>query len=137
MKKWTSPLNWILQIQINQSTKFQLKLTILMFKTKLPKKGISSLKQIKWTSPLISPYFNEQLIFGLHLPKKSLSVKNGKSEHHHWIEFCKFKLIKVPNLSLNWQFWCLGLWLKNCLKRILSVFQTKLTSPLNSAYIAF
>ena len=37
---------WILHIRINISTKFQLKLTILIFWTNLPKKGISGSRKI-------------------------------------------------------------------------------------------
>ena len=29
------------------------------------------------------------------------------------IEFCKFELVMVPNISLNWQFWIFGLNLPN------------------------
>ena len=47
------------------------------------------------------------------------------------IEFCMFKLVKVPNLSLYWQFWIFG---PNLLKKgISSQEQKKWTSPLNSA----
>ena len=40
------------------SAKFQLKLTFLIFWTKFAKKGISSWKQEKWTSPWNSAYLN-------------------------------------------------------------------------------
>ena len=41
--------HWIPLIQISLGTKFQLKLTILIFWPDLPKKGFSGLKQKKWT----------------------------------------------------------------------------------------
>ena len=71
--------HWILHIRINQSTTFQIKLTILIlwfpiskkkkknfilnlqfcfFGPNLPKKDICSLNKIKWTPPLNSTYSN-------------------------------------------------------------------------------
>ena len=47
------------------------------------------------------------------------------------IKFCIFKLILVPNFSLNWQFWFFG---PNLLKKsISSTKQKKWTPPLNSS----
>ena len=49
------------------------------------------------------------------------------------IEFCKFKLVQVPNFSLNWQFGIFGPNLPQ--NSIYAQKQKKLTSLLNSAYI--
>ena len=64
--------HWILLIQISLGTKFQLKLTILIFWTKFAQKGYFQSKTEKVNSTT---------------------------------EFCIFKLVLVPNFSLNWQFW--------------------------------
>ena len=48
----------ISHIQISLSTKFQLKLTILLFWTKFTQKGYFRLKTEKWTSPLYCAYSN-------------------------------------------------------------------------------
>ena len=47
------------------------------------------------------------------------------------IEFCIFKLVLVPNFSLNWQFWFF-FYTKFVPKSISSPKQKKWTSPLNS-----
>ena len=48
------------------------------------------------------------------------------------VDFCIYKLVQVPNLSLNWQLWVFG---SNLLKKGISGFkQKKWKSPLNSAY---
>ena len=49
---------WVLDIRISWGTKFQLKLTILSFWTKLAWKGCSPSKTEKWTVPLNSEYSN-------------------------------------------------------------------------------
>ena len=48
------------------------------------------------------------------------------------IEFCVFKLVYVPNFSLNWQFWFCGPSLSE--KGVFGLKQKERTSPLNSAY---
>ena len=47
-------------------------------------------------------------------------------------EFYIFKLVLIPNFSLNWLFWFTGLNLSQ--KGISSLNQKKWTAPLNSAY---
>ena len=104
--------HWIPHIQISFGTKFQLKLTILIFFwPDLPKKGVSGLKQKKWTPHIfyIIVYIqtglarnfssNWQFRFVVpNLPKKVFGVKNRKSEHHPgilhiWISLAtKFQL---------------------------------------------
>ena len=44
--RFNKPCHWILHVQISLGIEFQFKRIILTFWTKLPKKGISSLKQI-------------------------------------------------------------------------------------------
>ena len=122
-------LHWILNIQISWSTKFQFKLTILIYWTKFAKKEHFGWKQRKWTSPLSSACSLTISIFGTKFPQK----------WHFWLkiekvnitmEFCIFKLVKVPNFSLNWKFW---LSRPNLHKtRISSWNWKKQTSPLNS-----
>ena len=90
--------HWIPLIQISLGTKFQLKLTILIFWPDLPKKGFSGLKQKKWTPHIFYIILHIQIslvrnfssnwqfwFFGPNLPKKVFPVKNRKSEHHHGI----------------------------------------------------
>ena len=48
----------ILHIRNSLGTKFQLKLKILIFRTKFAQKGIPSLNQVKPPSPLNSAYSN-------------------------------------------------------------------------------
>ena len=66
------------------------------FGPNLPKKDISSLKQVKWTPPLNFAYSNYSLYqtslwannFGFLdqiYPRRVFVVKNRKCEHHHWI----------------------------------------------------
>ena len=90
---------WISLIQISLGTKFQLKLTIMIFFDQIyPKKGFPDLKQKKWTphiSYIILPTqiglmrnFSSNwqfLFFESNLHKKVSPVENRKSEHHHGI----------------------------------------------------
>ena len=88
---------WILDFRNSLDTKFQLKLTILIFWTKFAKKGYFQSKAEKLNitiefcifelvqEPNFSAstdifYFLDQVC-----PKRVFSVKNGKSKHHHWI----------------------------------------------------
>ena len=79
--------HWILLIQISLGTKFQLKLTILIFWPDLPKKGFSGLKQKKWTPHIFYIILHIQislvqnfsrnwqfLFFGSNLHKKIFPV---------------------------------------------------------------
>ena len=95
---------WILlHIGISLSTKFLLKLKILIFLTKFVQKGISGQKRKKWISPLYSAYSNyseyqislwtnnfefcDQICL-----KRVFSVENEKSKHHHWILHTRISL---------------------------------------------
>ena len=81
--------HWIPLIQISLGTKFQLKLTILIFWPDLPKKGFSGLKQKKWRPHIFYIILHIQisllrnfssnwrfLFFGSNLHKKVYPVKN-------------------------------------------------------------
>ena len=102
--------HWILHIQINLSTKFQLKLTILNFWTInfwiIPIKGMSNHKQNKtkkWKSPSNSTYSNKSWFqisasinnfdFSKQFSQtKILLKKNRKNQHHHWTLHIRFSL---------------------------------------------
>ena len=128
--------NWILHIQISLSTKFQLKLTILIFRPNLPKKGICGRKQKKkWISPLNCAYFNQSyfnlnrrfwFFFDQICPKRIFPVENRKSEHHHWIQHICINLGKVSAET----FFGPSLHKKSIFDRK----QKKWTSTLNCAY---
>ena len=98
-------LRWILHIKISLRTKFQLKLTILIFSPDLPKMRFSGLKQKKWTlifhiilhiqislSRNISSNW-QFWFFGPNLPKKVFLVKTRNSEHHYWIPHILINLV--------------------------------------------
>ena len=85
-------------IKTRLGTKFQLKLTILIFLTRIAQKGFSGLKQKKWAPHIfyIILHIHISLVqnfssnwqfwfFGPNLPKKVFPVENRKSEHHHGI----------------------------------------------------
>ena len=91
-KKWTSPANSA------YSTKFQIKLTILIFWDNFSQKDVSSLKQKKRGSPLnftfwisLANTFQWKLTvfffsFFIYIFSESLlPVENRKSKYHHWI----------------------------------------------------
>ena len=127
---------WILGIRIRPVTKFQNKLTILSFGSNFPRKGISSIKRIKWAMSLNPPCSNYSRNFsinglfwlvGLCLPKKGNSNKKRKKNG-----FCIFELAQVPNFKINWKVWIFGHNLPK--KDISSLKQIKWTLPLNSAY---
>ena len=82
---------------------FSLNWQVWLFGPNLPKKGVSRLKQKKWTVPLNSAYSNlfryqiSALIDNFDFldqvyPKGVISVKKGKSEHHHWILHIRISL---------------------------------------------
>ena len=98
VKNRKSEHHWIPLIQISLGTKFQLRLTILIFWPDLPKKGFSGLKQKKWTPHIFYIILHIQIslvrnfssnwqfwFFGPNLPKKVFPGKNWKSEPRHWI----------------------------------------------------
>ena len=106
--------HWIPHIQISLGTKFQLKLTILIFWPDLPKKGFSGLKQKKWTPHILYIILHIQIslvrnfssnwqfwFFGPNLPKKVFPVKNWKSEHHHSIPHIQISLGTKFQLKLT------------------------------------
>ena len=113
-------------IQISLGTKFQLKLTILIFWPDLPKKGFSGLKQKKWTRCIFYIILHIQIglvrkfssnwqfwFFGPNLPKKVFPAKNWKREHHHWIPHIQISLGTKFQLKLI----ILSFWTKFTQKR--------------------
>ena len=75
----------------------------LLFGPHCPKQAISGQKQKKWTSPLNSAYLNHfkyrvsRWIDNFNFmdqicPKYVFSIKDRKSEHHHWILHTRFSL---------------------------------------------
>ena len=108
--------HWVPLIQISLGTKFQLKLTILIFWPDLPKKGFSGLKQKKWRPHIfyIIPHIQISLVrnfssnwqilfFGSNLQKKVFPVKKWKKCHHHWIPQIQISLL-IPSFGFNSQF---------------------------------
>ena len=102
----------ILHVWISLSTNFWLKLTIAIFWTKFAKKGSSF--QSKQTHHWIL-HIRISLCIKFHFKQTTLSFwTRFAQERYLWskteklniiIEFCLFKLVLVPNFSLNWQFW--------------------------------
>ena len=80
----------ILHIQISLSTKFQLKLTIVIFRTKFAQKGYFQ-SQTEKMSITIELHINFQLRLTVSIildqiyPMKVFLVEKGKGEHHHWV----------------------------------------------------
>ena len=99
---------------ISLGTKCQLKLTILIFWTKSAKKMCFQFQteKVKITTEfyifelVLVPNFNVNCIFWLFvpsLPKRVFTVKNRKSEHHHWILhiwFCLVTKFEIKLISL-------------------------------------
>ena len=88
--------HWILHIWVSPGTKFQLKLTILIFWTKFAQKGYFQSKSEKMNTTIkfcifksvYTPNFSLNWhfkFFWLNLTKKVLPIKNWKIEHHNWI----------------------------------------------------
>ena len=131
-KKWTSPLNFTY-------SKFQVKLTILIFWTKLTEKGYFHNKKEEnenhlwvlyiWIT-LGSKFWFQQIFLNRFPQKMILPVKNRK-KMNVTIEFFIFDLVSVPNFRLNWKFWFFELPLPE--KDILNLTQIKWTPPLKSA----
>ena len=61
------------------------------------------------------------LILRPNLPKKGISGRNHKTEHHHWI--LHIRIHKVSNLSFTWQFCFLN---QICPKRVFTVENGKI-----------
>ena len=104
-----------LHIRISLGTKFQLKLTILIFSTKIAQKGYFQLKTEKGYTTIKFCIIKLVRVPSLTLNFDSLSQIAQKG--YFWsktkklntnIEFCKLKLVSVPNFSVNWQFWIFG-----------------------------
>ena len=126
---------WTLHIRISVSTKFQLKLAILIFWTKFAQKCVSGPKQKKWTHQHWILHIRSSLgtRFQLKLTSLKKKVKMWKTEKmNSAITFCILELVQVRNFSLNWQFWFFGPNLSK--KGISSLKQIKWAPPLNSAY---
>ena len=109
--------HWIPLIQISLGTKFQLKLTILIFWPDLPKKGFSGLKQKKSTPHVfyiillriqisLARNFssNWQLLF-LDQIYTERYFRSKTEKVNIIIKFRLFKLVLVSTFGLNWQFW--------------------------------
>ena len=121
--------HWILHIRISLGIKFHLKLTILIFWTKFAQKECSSQKRKKWTPSLNSAYLsyasyeistesdNFELLHQICL-KRVFTIKNGKSEHHHWILHIRISLSSKLHLKLGFNFWDLIFWTKFAKKAI-------------------
>ena len=124
--------HWILNIQISLGTKFQFKLTILIFLTKFALKGFFQSKMenigisvgIKFQlTPIILFFWTKFAQKGYFL------IKNTKSESHLWIQ--NIGICLVIKFQVKWQFWFFGL---NWPKRSISGLKQKYwTSPLNSS----
>ena len=88
--------HWILHIRDSLGTKFQVKMTVLIFWTKfLPKKSVFVLNHKKSTPPLNAAYgnyswhktsaytnnfnFSDQTSW-----KRVFLIENWKNQHHHW-----------------------------------------------------
>ena len=104
--------HWILHIQITAGTKVQLKLTSLIFWTKFAQKGCFWSQTEKMNSAIEFcicklvevPNFslNRQFWFLDQVwPKRVLPIKNGQSEHHHWILHIRISLGTKFQLKLT------------------------------------
>ena len=133
--------HWILYIQIILGTKFQLKLTILMFWTKFAEKGCFPSKNKKLNTTIDFWIFELVLVlniswngqfwfFGSNLPKKGVSVWTRKSEHLHWILLIRISLGAKFQLKLS----ILIFWPNLPKKGVSRLKQKRWTLPLNSAY---
>ena len=135
VEKWKSEHHyWIPCIWISQGTKFQLKLTVLIFWTKFTRKEFLMKLGEKWTTYefcifQISRYQTSASRIK-YAPKWYFQSKTEKV--NSTTQFCIFKLVLVANFSLIRQFWFCGANLPK--KGISSLNQKKWTPPLNSAY---
>ena len=106
---------WVLHIQISPSTNFQLKLIIEILWTKFAQVGVAifSLKHNRHHHWIL--HIRISLYIKFHFQQTILNFWNKfAQERYLWskteklniiIEFRLFKLVLVPNFSLNWQFW--------------------------------
>ena len=106
--------HWILHIRVILGTRFQLKLTILIFCTKFAQEvEIGKSEQRHWILHIrISPGTNQISAWTDNLfswTKFYLRYFWSETENVNIIiEFCIFELVWVPNFILNKQFWILG-----------------------------
>ena len=110
--------HWISHVQIKVGTKFQLKVTILNFWTKIGQKEYFHSKTKKneqhhwilhiWIS--LATKFQLRLIILISRTKfTQKGYFQSKTERmNNTIEFCMLELEKVPHFSLQWQFWLFG-----------------------------
>ena len=116
-KQKTEPDHWILHVQISLGTKFQPKLTILIFWTRFAQKGYSDKKKksedhhwILQTQISIGTKLQLKLAILIYLTKFARKViscqkqKKGKIT----IEFCIIESVYLPNFSLDYQFRSFG-----------------------------
>ena len=95
--------HWMLHIRISLGTKFQLKLTVLIFWTKFAQK-VNIMIEFCIFEIVYVPNFslNWQVgFFWPNLPKKCVSGLNRKSEHDHWILHVRISLGTKFQLKLT------------------------------------
>ena len=114
LKQKSEHHHWILHIRISLDTKFQPKLTILIFWTKFAQKGFSQSENGKsqhhhWILYIrinLGAKFQLYLTISIFWTKFAqngrFQSKTGKVNITN--ELCMFKLVLVPNFSLIWQF---------------------------------
>ena len=137
-KKWTSPS--FLSICSSLGDRYQPKLTILNFWTKLIQKGYFQSKKKNnenhyWVLyiriSLGSMFQLQQFWYGTNFLKKDTFNWKQKKMNTTNVLFI-LELAKVPNFSLNWQFWFF--WPNLPKMGISSIKKIKWTPPLDSAY---
>ena len=126
------------------STNFQLKLTILIFWTKICQKRYFRSKTEKVNIIIEFHIFKLVLVpnfclnwqfwfFWPDLPKKGFSaLKQKKWRRHIFYIILHIHISLVRNFSSNWPFWIFG---SNLPKKVFPVENKKWTSPWNSAYL--
>ena len=120
---------------ISQGTKFQLKLTILTFWTKLTQKEYTYSKLEK-SEQLMNSAYSKFLRYQTSdsmikfAPKKVFPVKNRKIEQHHWILHIQISLGTKFELKLT----ILISWTKFAPKAYFQSKSGKMNTPLNSTY---
>ena len=128
LKKPTSSLNSAYSNGLG--TKFQLKLTILIFLTRFAQKGFSGLTQKKWTPHIFYIILHVQisllqnfssnwqfLSFGPNLPKKLCPIEKRKSKHRHGILHIWISLGTIFQLKLI----ILNFWIKFTQQKVFPV----------------
>ena len=114
--KWTS--HRILRIRISLGSRFQLQQTILIFWNRFPIKRILPFKNRKsehhhwilhiWVGLSTKSQLKLKIfIFWTKFAQKGYFQSKADAMNIS-IEFCIFKLVQVPNFTLNGQFWFFG-----------------------------